>query len=326
MRAVICRDWGTPADLEVAEIAPPPMRANGVRIRVAAAGINFADTVMIQGRYQGKPPLPCCPGLEVAGEVIEVADGVTRCKPGDRVFAAVDFGGYAEEAMAEAAYVWQIPDGMDMVNAAGFTIVYGTSHLALTDRSNLRAGETLVVHGAAGGVGLTAVEIGKKIGAMVIATAGSQEKLEVAAKYGADHLINYSHEDVRERIKDLTDGRGADVIYDPVGGSAFDASLRAIAWNGRIVIIGFASGTVPQVPANILLVKHVGVLGFYWGSYKDHCPEVITASIDQMLGWYVDGALKPRVSMTFDLADAAQAMEALLARKSTGKIVLTTGA
>ena len=326
MRAVICRDWGTPADLEVAEIAPPNMRPRGVRIRVAAAGINFADTVMIQGRYQGRPPLPCCPGLEVAGEVIEVADGVMRCKVGDRVLAAVDYGGYAEEAIAEEAYVWQIPDGMDMVNAAGFAIVDGTSHLALTDRSNLKAGETLVVHGAAGGVGLTAVEIGKKIGATVIATAGSSEKLEIAAGHGADHLINYSDEDVRERVKELTGGRGADVVYDPVGGSAFDASLRSIAWNGRIVIIGFASGTVPQVPANILLVKHVGVLGFYWGSYKDHCPEMITSSIDEMLGWYADGAIKPRVSMTYDLADAAQAMGALLARKSTGKIVLTMGA
>ena len=326
MRAVICRDWGTPADLEVADLAPPPMRAEGVRIRVKAVGINFADTVMIQGRYQGKPPLPCCPGLEVAGEVIEIADGVTRCKVGDQVLAAVDFGGYAEEAVAEEAYVWKIPVGMDMVSAAGFTIAYGTSHLALTDRSNLKAGETLVVHGAAGGVGLTAVEIGKKLGATVIATAGSQAKLEVAGDYGADHLINYSNEDVRERIKELTGGRGADVIYDPVGGTAFDASLRAIAWNGRIVIIGFASGTVPQVPANILLVKHVGVLGFYWGSYKNHCPEMITDSIDEMLGWYADGALKPRVSMTFDLADAGGALEALLARKSTGKIVLTTGA
>ena len=326
MRAVICRDWGTPADLEVAEIEPPPMRPGGVRIRVKAAGINFADTVMIQGRYQGKPPLPCCPGLEVAGEVIEVAEGVTRCKPGDSVLAAVDYGGYAEEAVAEERYVWRMPAGMDAVTAAGFAVVYGTSHLALTDRSGLKAGETLLVHGAAGGVGLTAVEIGKKIGATVIATASTRAKLDVVAEYGADYLINYAEEDVRERVKELTGGRGANVIYDPVGGAAFDSSLRAIAWNGRIVVIGFASGTIPQIPANILLVKHVGVLGFYWGSYKDHCPEMLTASIDEMLGWFADGALKPRVSMTFDLSEAAQALETLLARKSTGKIVLTTGA
>ena len=326
MRAVICRDWGTPADLEVAEIEPPPMRPGGVRIRVKAAGINFADTVMIQGRYQGKPPLPCCPGLEVAGEVIEVAEGVTRCKPGDSVLAAVDYGGYAEEAVAEERYVWRMPAGMDAVTAAGFAVVYGTSHLALTDRSGLKAGETLLVHGAAGGVGLTAVEIGKKIGATVIATASTRAKLDVVAEYGADYLINYAEEDVRERVKELTGGRGANVIYDPVGGAAFDSSLRAIAWNGRIVVIGFASGTIPQIPANILLVKHVGVLGFYWGSYKVHCPEMLTASIDEMLGWFNDGALKPRVSMTFDLSEAAQALETLLARKSTGKIVLTTGA
>jgi len=300
------------------------MIEGGIRIAVAAAGVNFADTVMIEGRYQNKPPLPFSPGMEAAGRVVEVAPGVTRFKPGDRVFAKVDYGAYAEEVVADARFAWPIPKGMDMTAAAGFAVVYGTSHLALTDRAGLKAGDTLLVHGAAGGVGLTAVEIGKKLGATVIATASTPAKLEVASQYGADHVIDYSNEDVRTRVLDLTGGRGADVIYDPVGGAAFAASLRSIAWGGRIVVIGFASGTIPQVPANILLVKHIGVLGFSWGSYRQHRPEVLTASMETLLEWYAEGALRPRVSLTFDLAEATRALDTLLGRKSTGKIVLTT--
>jgi len=325
MRAVVCSNWGSPRELKVEELAAPPMVEGGVRIAVAAAGVNFADTLMVEGRYQNKPPLPFAPGMEVAGRVVETAPGVKRLKVGDRVFAKLDHGGYAEEAVAEARFAWPIPKGMDMAEAAGFAVVYGTSHLALTERAGLKAGETLLVHGAAGGVGLTAVEIGKKLGATVIATAGTPAKLEVARERGADHLIDHSSEDVRTRVLELTDGRGADVIYDPVGGAAFAASLRCIAWGGRILVIGFASGTIPQVPANIVLVKHIGILGFSWGTYRRHRPELLTGSMDTLLGWYVEGALKPRVSMTFDLAEAVRALDALVGRKSTGKIVLTTG-
>jgi len=326
VRAVVCRNWGSPRELGIDESAPPPpMIDGGLRIAVAAAGVNFADTVMIEGRYQNKPPLPFSPGMEVAGRVVETAPGVKGFKPGDRVFAKLDHGGYAEEAVADARFAWPIPKAMDMTMAAGFAVVYGTSHLALTDRAGLKAGETLLVHGAAGGVGLTAVEIGKRLGATVIATAGTPAKLDVAADHGADHLIDHSVEDVRTRVLDLTDGRGADVIYDPVGGAAFAASLRCIAWGGRIIVIGFASGTIPQVPANILLVKHIGVLGFSWGTYRQHRPDLFTGSMETLLGWYAEGALKPRVSMTFDLADAVRALDSLLGRKSTGKIVLTTG-
>lgn len=325
MRAVVCQEWGKPKDLIVEDVPAPDMCDGGVRIAVAATGINFADTVMIEGRYQWKGQPPFIPGLEVAGTVTEVAPGVTRCKPGDRVFATVSHGGYAEEAVADARFVWPLPPGMDMLTASGFAVVYGTSYMALTERAGLKAGDVLLVHGAAGGVGLTAVEIGKKIGATVIAAAGTEAKLEVAAAHGADHLIDYTNEDIRTRVKAITAGRGADVIFDPVGGGAFDASLRCIAWNGRIVIIGFASGTVPQIPANILLVKHVGVLGFSWGTYKIHQPNLVTEALDKMLEWYGEGALRPRVSMTFELAHAAQALEALLARKSTGKIVLEKG-
>lgn len=325
MRAVVCRNWGGPRELKVEEAAAPPMIEGGLRIAVAASGVNFADTVMIEGRYQNKPPLPFSPGMEVAGRVVETAPDVEGFKAGDRVFAKLDFGGYAEEAVAEARFAWPIPRGMDMTTAAGFAVVYGTSHLALTDRAGLKAEETLLVHGAAGGVGLTAVEIGKKLGATVIATAGTPAKLAIAAEHGADHLIDHSAEDVRTRVLELTGGRGADVIYDPVGGAAFAASLRSIAWGGRIIVIGFASGTIPQVPANILLVKHIGVLGFSWGTYRQHRPDLLADSMKTLLGWYAEGALKPRVSMTFELAEARKALDALLGRKSTGKIVLTTG-
>lgn len=325
MRAVVCRNWGSPRGLTVEEMAEPAMIEGGLRIAVAAAGVNFADTVMIEGRYQNKPPLPFAPGMEVAGRVVETAPGVKGFKAGDRVFAKLDYGGYAEEAVADARFTWPIPKGMDMTAAAGFAVVYGTSHLALTDRAGLKAGETLLVHGAAGGVGLTAVEIGKKLGATVIATASSPSKLAVAAEHGADHLIDHTAEDVRTRVLELTGGRGAEVVYDPVGGAAFAASLRCVAWGGRIIVIGFASGTIPQVPANILLVKHIGVLGFSWGTYRLHRPDLLTDSMATLLGWYAEGALKPRVSMTFDLAEARKALDALIGRKSTGKIVLTTG-
>lgn len=325
MRAVICRNWGTPKELTVEEVSAPAMVEGGIRIAVAAAGVNFADTVMIEGRYQNKPPLPFSPGMEAAGRVVEVGPGVTGFKKGDRAFAKVDYGAYADEVVADARFAWPVPKGMDMPAAAGFAVVYGTSHLALTDRAELKAGDTLLVHGAAGGVGLTAVEIGKKLGATVIATASTPAKLEVASQYGADHVIDYSNEDVRTRVLELTDGRGADVIFDPVGGAAFAASLRCIAWGGRILVIGFASGTIPQVPANILLVKHIGVLGFSWGTYRQQRPDIMTASMETLLGWYAEGALRPRVSLTFDLAEATKALDTLLGRKSTGKVVLTTG-
>lgn len=324
MRAVVLHEWGTPGDLAVEDVPAPQMHPGGVRIQVAAAAINFADTVMIEGRYQWKGQLPVIPGLEVSGTVTEVAPDVTRCKPGDRVIANLTHGGYAEEAVADSRFVWKVPEGMDMLSAAGVSVVYGTSYLALTDRAGLKAGETLLVHAAAGGVGLAAVEIGKALGATVIAAAGSEAKLAIAEAHGADHLIDYSNDDVRTRVKALTGGRGADVIFDPVGGEVFDASLRCVAWRGRIIIIGFASGTIPQIPANILLVKHVAAMGFFWGSYKEHAPGIVTDSLDEMLKWYGDGKIKPRVSMTFALAEAPKALEALLARESTGKIVLTT--
>lgn len=323
MRAFLCHDWGEAEDMKVEDAAAPDMIEGGVRIAVKAAGVNFADTLMVKGEYQVRPPFPFSPGLEVAGEVIECAPGVKGIQAGDRVMAMVHYGGYATEAVAPAGDVVKIPDTMDYTIAAGFPIVYGTSHIGLVEKLKLRAGETLLVHGAAGGVGLTAVEIGKLLGATVIATAGGRDKLAVAQKYGADHLIDYRTEDIRERVKQLTDGRGADAVYDPVGGSAFDASLRATAQMGRILVVGFASGTVPQIPANILLVKNISVIGYYWGAHRKLAPELVRRSFSTLLDWYEADKLRPHVSHTFDLSNAAEAMAMLKSRKSTGKVVLT---
>jgi NADPH2:quinone reductase len=325
VRAVLCKAFGEPEDLVVEDIASPGLSAGGVRVAVHAAGVNFGDTLMIAGKYQEKPPFPFTPGFEIAGEIIEVAPGVTQLKPGDRVMGTTDKGGYADEAVLPADNLTRIPDRMDYATAAGFPVAYGTSHGALAWRARLRPGEVLLVHGAAGGVGLTAVEIGKAMGAEVIATAGGPDKLAIAKAHGADHLIDYSHEDIRERVRALTQGRGVDVVYDPVGGDAFDASLRCIAWEGRIIVIGFAGGRVPQIPANLVLVKNCDIIGFYWGSYRKHNLAVVCGSYETLFGWFNEGKLKPLVSERFDLAQVAQAMQALRSRRSTGKVVLTTG-
>jgi NADPH:quinone reductase len=324
MRAFLCHEWGEAGTIKVEETAAPEMFEDGVRIAVKAAGVNFADILMVKGEYQVRPQFPFSPGLEVAGEVIECAAGVSGFKAGDRVLAMVSHGGYATEVVAPTKDVIAIPDSMDFTIAAGFPIVYGTSHIGLIDKLKLQAGETLLVHGAAGGVGLTAVEIGKKLGASVIATAGSPEKLAIAKQFGADHLIDYSVEDIKDRVKQLTDGRGADAVYDPVGGSAFDASLRCTTQRGRILVVGFASGTVPQIPANILLVKNISVIGYYWGAHRKLDPDLIKRSFGELMTWFENGDLKPHISHTFDLADAAQAMNMLSSRKSTGKVVITT--
>jgi NADPH:quinone reductase len=323
MRAVLCKALGE--ELVVEEVPPPPLAEGAVRVAVHAAGVNFGDALMVAGKYQEKPPLPFTPGFEIAGTVLDVAPGVADVAVGDRVMGMTGHGGYADEAVLPAGNVMRIPRAMDFVTAAAFPIAYGTSHGAFEWKAHLKAGEILLVHGAAGGVGLTAVEIGKAMGATVIATAGGPEKLAVAKRHGADHLIDYSREDIRERVKDITGGRGVDVVYDPVGGDAFDASLRCIAWGGRIVIIGFAGGRVPQIPANLLLVKNCDAIGFYWGSYRARRPDLVRDSFLTLFRWFEEGKLKPHVSERLDLADAGRALELLQQRKATGKVVLTTG-
>jgi NADPH:quinone reductase len=325
MRAALCKEWGGPDKLVVGEAPSLPMREGAVRIAVHAAGINFADLLLVSGQYQEKPAFPFTPGMEAAGVVSEVSPGVTSLKAGDRVAALTGTGSYADEVVVDAGRVFPIPAAMDFVTAAGFPVAYGTSHGAFDWRAHLKPGEWLLVHGAAGGVGLTAVEIGKAMGARVIACASSPEKLALAQSRGADFLIDYSREDIREQVKKITGGRGADVVYDPVGGDAFDASLRSVAWEGRIIIIGFASGRIPQAPANLALVKNIDIIGFYWGSYQARKPELLRNSYAQLFRWFDEGKLKPHVSERLDLGKVAQAMDLLLQRKSTGKVVLTMG-
>src|SRR5260370_30722622 len=267
MRAVRCREWSAPERLVVKRTSSPPRRPGGVRIAAAAAGINFGHLLLVAGQYQDKPAFPFTTGMEAAGMVTEVGSGVTNLKVGDRVMALTGTGAYAEEVVVDSPRVFAIPEKMDFVTAAGFPVAYGTSHGAFEWRAHLKPGEWLLVFGAAGGVGLTAVEIGKAMGAKVIACAGGPEKLAIAQQHGADHLIDYSPEDIRERVKQITGGRGADVVYDPVGGDAFDASLRSVAWEGRVIIIGFASGRIPQAPTNIALVKNIHIIAFFLASY-----------------------------------------------------------
>jgi NADPH:quinone reductase len=323
MKAVLCREWGGPENLQVEETANRPLQPNEIRIRVHACGINFADTLMIAGKYQVKPQFPFSPGLEAAGEIIETGSGVAHLRTGQRVMAYFRSGGaFAEEAVADAAAAVPIPDSMDWAIAGGFPIVYGTSHYALTRRGRLRPGETLLVLGAAGGVGLTAVEIGKQLGARVIAAAGSAEKLAVAREHGADETIDYTKESIRDGVRELTDGRGADVVYDPVGGDAFDQALRAVNFDARMLVIGFAGGRIQAVPANLVLVKGISIVGVVWGAQWTRDPALITGSLAEMLRWWEEGRLKPVIARTFPLAEAGAAMQALLSRRHVGKIVL----
>jgi len=308
----------------VEEVPEPRPGPDDVLIRVRACGVNFADALIVQGTYQEKPPLPFTPGLEVTGEIVAMGRDVAGFATGQRVAALCTTGGYAETVTAPAAVTVQIPDSMPYETAAGFLVAYGTAHVGLEDRARLGAGETLLVHGAAGGVGLAAVEVGKAMGATVIATAGSQDKRALAASRGADHVIDYRAGEFKDLVKMLTDDRGADVIFDPVGGSVLAQSMRCIAWGGRLLVIGFAAGDIPQVPAGLVLVKNISLIGVYWGAYRMHDPGVITGSLHRLFKWFEEGALRPMVSETLPLERAAQAMRRLLAREAQGKIVLTT--
>ncbi|HOW74449.1 MAG TPA: NADPH:quinone oxidoreductase family protein [Candidatus Competibacteraceae bacterium] len=323
MKAIVCHELTGPAALRLEEVPEPRPGSGQVRIRVRACGVNFADSLMIRGQYQKQPQPPFSPGFEVSGEVLELGADVEKIAVGDRVIAMTPLGGYAEQVVADVNHCVPLPAAMSWEHGAAFPVVFGTSHIALWHRARLRAGETLVVHGASGGVGLTAVAIGKQLGATVIATASGPKKLEVAREHGADHLIDSSHEDVRARIKELTAGRGADVVYDPVGGDLFTVSLRSIAFEGRILVIGFAGGTVPQIPANHLLVKNVDVIGVNWPAYAELHPQVMTESFQTLIHWYLDGIIKPHVSATYPLEQAVEALNQVIARKTTGKVVIT---
>jgi NADPH2:quinone reductase len=326
MRAVQCQAWGEIDNLVLVDVPPPDRPGLGeVVVDVAAAGVNFADLLMTAGKYQERPMPPFTPGFEIAGRVRAIGPGVRRVKPGDRVLALLDRGGFAEQAIAREVDTFILPEAMDFATAAGFAIAYGTSHGALMWRAALKQNELLLVLGAAGGVGLTAVEIGKALGARVIACAGGEEKLAIARAHGADHVIDYRVENLRSRLREIAEGGGVDVVYDPVGGDSFDAALRSTNWNGRLIVVGFAGGKVQQIPANILLVKNLSVHGFYWGSYRRQQPELLPPAFAQMFAWWESGKLKPRISGRYDLAEAKVALRLVAERKATGKIVLTTG-
>ena len=322
MKAVLCKAFGPADTLVVEDVSSPEIKKNEVLLDVHAAGINFPDTLIIEGKYQFKPPFPFSPGGEASGVISAVGEKVSHLKVGDRVMALTGWGSCAEQIAVPAYNILPMPDAMDFTTAAAFSMTYGTAMHALKQRGALQAGETLLVLGASGGVGLAAIEIGKAMGARVIAAASSAEKLEVARQAGADELINYQDEDIRERLKTLTKGQGVDVVIDPVGGDMSETVFRSIAWNGRMLVIGFASGTIPSLPVNLPLLKGAAVIGVFWGSFAQRQPQDNVANFQQLFAWYAEGKLKPLVSQTFALEDTAQAINTLAARKAVGKLVI----
>ncbi|WP_225033676.1 NADPH:quinone oxidoreductase family protein [Paraburkholderia sp. XV] len=323
MRAIRCNQYGPPESLSIEELPDLVPQAGQIVIDVKAASVNFPDVLIIQNKYQFKPPLPFTPGAEVAGIVRAVGDGVTQFRPGMRVVAYTQQGGFAEQAVADAAACVPLPDDADLETAAVFTLAYGTSHHAVVDRAALKAGETMLVLGAAGGVGLAAVEIGKALGARVIAAASSDEKLATCVAHGADATINYATEDLRERIKALTDGNGPDVIYDPVGGSYAEPAFRSIGWRGRYLVVGFANGDIPKLPFNLALLKGASIVGVFWGDFARREPQRNAAAFEQMVGWIREGKLTPLVSGRYPLEDTARALNDMAQRRVLGKIVIT---
>lgn len=324
MKAVLCKAFGPAETLVIEETASPVAKKNEVVLDVHAAGVNFPDTLIIEGKYQFKPPFPFSPGGEAAGVVSSVGEGVTHVKVGDKVMSLTGFGAFAEQVAVSAYNVMPMPAGMEFTQAAAFSMTYGTSMHALKQRANLQPGETLLVLGASGGVGLAAVEIAKAMGARVIAAASSAEKLEVARQAGADVLINYSEESLKERLKEITDGKGVDVIYDPVGGSFFEEAFRSIAWNGRFLVVGFAAGGgIPALPANLPLLKGASLVGVFWGAFAQRQPQDNLANFQQLVKWFDEGKLKPLVSQTYPLEQAAEAINHLGQRRAIGKVVVT---
>ena len=322
MKAIVCKAWGLPETLVIEEQADLLPAAGEIVIDIMAAGVNFPDVLIIQNKYQFKPELPFTPGNELAGTVHAVGAGVTQYKVGDKVFAFVPQGAFAQQVKVTADAVLPMAAGMDFDTAAAITLTYGTSHHAVVDRAQLKAGETMLVLGAAGGVGLAAIEIGKALGARVIAAASTAEKLAVCKEHGADVLINYTTEDLREAIKAATNGKGPDVVYDPVGGSYTEPAFRSIAWRGRYLVIGFANGEIPKLPLNLPLLKGASLVGVFWGDFARREPAHNLAAMQELMRWLAEGKIKPHISARYALADTPQALIDMASRKVTGKIVI----
>jgi len=319
MRAAVVRAHGT---LEPGELPKPTPGPGEVLVAVKASGVNFADTLVVAGKYQEKPALPFAPGLEAAGEVVECGPGVKRLKIGDRILTTPPFGGFAEFATSREEFSFVIPKTMGFDIAAGFPVTYGTAHAALRWHLDLKPGQTLVVHGAGGGVGLAAVEIGKAMGAHVIACASADDKLEFCRSLGADETVNYSTEDLKTRLKDLTGGKGVDVIYDPVGADLAEQAFRAIGWKGRFLVIGFAGGGIPKMPLNLALLKGADIVGVFWGDHLKREPDLHRANMAQLLDWVVQGKVKPHIHKVYPLDQTADALQAIARREVLGKVIV----
>ena len=322
MQALMCEEHGPPETLKLRDVPIPRPGEGEIQIRVHAAGLNFPDTLIIQHKYQFKPDLPFTPGGEFAGIVTAVGPGVDRFRIGDRVAALANWGGFAEYAVAEANRTTLVPDSMDLETASIFAFAYGTSHYAFKQRAALQAGETVLVLGASGGVGLAAVEVAKAMRARVIAGASSDEKLAIAKDHGADELVNYTAQDLKSTVKQLAGKGGVDVIYDPVGGLLADAAFRTIAWEGRYLVIGFAAGGIPAVPFNLPLVKGASIVGVFWGDFVSRAPNTHHANMNELYALHADGKLEPHISARHDLADGAKAIRSIMERKVTGKVVI----
>ena len=322
MKAYVCREFGPVESHKVEEIADPRAEAGQVVVDVKAAGVSFPDVLIVQGKYQFQPPFPFSPGGEIAGIISEVGEGVVDWKVGDRVIAMTGNGGIAEKVVAFEMTLMPLPETMDFKDGAAFPLNYGTTYHALKQRGQLQAGETLLVTGAGGGVGTTAIEIGKAMGARVIAAASTDEKLEIANNLGADEVVNYSDGELKEKVKALTDGLGADVIYDPIGGDIFMQCMRCINWKGRVLVIGFASGPIPEVPTNLALLKGCSIVGVFWGRFTGAEPEENSQNFDELFALHAEGKLKPQITKSYSLDDAAEAISSLENRKATGKVVI----
>ncbi len=325
MKAVLCKQFGPPDALVLEDLPSPRAGPGEVVVQVKAASVNFPDVLIIQNKYQFKPPLPFSPGSELAGVVKEVGAGVEGWRVGDKVIAFTTFGAFAEEVKTEASRLVRLPEGMTFETGAAFLLTYGTTDHALRDRGALAAGENLLVLGASGGVGLAAIQVGKALGARVIACASSEDKLSVCRSHGADATVNYASEDLRERVKALTEGRGVDVVYDPVGGPYSEPAFRSIAWRGRHLVVGFAAGEIPKLPLNLALLKGAAVVGVFWGDFARREGKRFADSVRQLTQWYGEGRLKPHVSQTLPLERAAEALKLMAARQVKGKLVLTVG-
>ena len=322
MKAVLCNEYGPPETLVVEDVPSPVPGPGEVVVAMHAASVNFPDVLIIQNKYQVKPPLPFSPGSELSGVVKEVGEGVTRVKPGDRVMAFTGYGAFAEEVKTQESRLLPMPAGMDFPTAASFILTYGTSDHALSDRGALAPGETLLVLGAAGGVGLAAVEIGKALGARVVACASSDEKLAACRAHGADETINYTTEDLRERIKAITGGAGVDVVYDAVGGAYTEPALRSTTWRGRLLVVGFAAGEIPRIPLNLTLLKGCSIVGVFWGDFTRREPERFAQEMRQLGQWYGEGRIRPHISATYPLDRAPDALNDMAQRRVVGKVVL----